>query len=68
MLPGTPSEFVKYMNNSKVTTILEHDNSESEYKLAEFLMFMQHVQYQITHGMAYISDFQGKKFFCIITN
>ena len=30
-------------------------------------MFMQHVQYQITHGTAYISDFQGKKAFCIIT-
>ena len=59
MLPGTPGEFVKYMNNAKATTILERD--DPDYKLAEFLMFMQHVQYQITHGTAYISDFQGKK-------
>ena len=58
MLPGTPGEFVKYMNNSQVTTILERD--DPEYELAEFLMFMQHVQNQITHGTAYISDFQGK--------
>jgi hypothetical protein len=38
MLPGTPAEFVKYMNNSEATTILERD--DSEYQLAEFLMFM----------------------------
>ena len=65
MLPGTPAEFVKYMNNSEATTILERD--DSEYELAEFLMFMQHVQYQITHGTAYISDFQGtKKALCTV--
>lgn len=58
MLPGTPAEFVKYMHNSEATTILQHD--DPEYELAEFLMFMQHVQYQITHGTAYISDFQGR--------
>jgi alpha-kinase family protein len=63
MLPGTPAEFVKYMNNSEATTILERD--DSEYELAEFLMFIQHIQYQITHGTAYISDFQGKKGFFI---
>ena len=58
MLPGSPAEFVKYMNNFKATraTILERD--DSEYKLAEFLMFMQHVQYQITHRTAYIFDIQ----------
>jgi hypothetical protein len=59
MLPGTPGDFVKYMNNSTATTFLDRD--DSEYELAEFLMFMQHVQYQITHGTAYISDFQGKR-------
>jgi hypothetical protein len=64
MLPGTPAEFVKYMNNSNATTILDRD--DLDYELAEFLMFMQHVQYQITHGTAYISDFQGKKALCII--
>ncbi|KAF8957943.1 hypothetical protein BDZ97DRAFT_2061944 [Flammula alnicola] len=42
---------------SRATTILERD--DPEYELAEFLMFMQHAQYQITHGTAYISDFQG---------
>jgi hypothetical protein len=58
MLPGSPADFVKYMNNASATAILERD--DPDYKLAEFLMFVQHVQYQITHGTAYISDFQGK--------
>lgn len=61
MLPGSPGDFVKYMNNSKATSFL--DRNDPDYKLAEFLMFVQHVQYQITHGTAYISDFQGKKDF-----
>jgi len=61
MLPGTPAEFVKYLNNFEATSFFER--GDSEYELAEFLMFMQHVQYQITHwhGTAYISDFQGTK-------
>jgi hypothetical protein len=63
MLPGSPAEFVKYLNNFEATTIFER--GDSEYELAEFLMFMQHVQYQITHGTAYISDFQGTKTFYI---
>jgi len=61
MLPGSPADFVKYMNNADATTILERD--DPDYHLAEFLMFVQHVQYQITHGTAYISDFQGKLIF-----
>lgn len=65
MLPGAPAEFVKYLNNSKATTFFER--GDSEYELAEFLMFMQHVQYQITHGTAYISDLQGTKAFCIVS-
>jgi alpha-kinase family protein len=63
ILPGTKEDFSKYLNNSSVTTLIKRDESESDYLLAEFLMFMQHVQYQITHGTAYISDLQGKKVF-----
>lgn len=63
ILPGTKDDFTKYLNNSSAITLIERDESESDYLLAEFLMFVQHVQYQITHGTAYISDLQGKKVF-----
>lgn len=61
MLPGGQSDFVKYMNNAQATSILEPD--DPDYHLAEFLMFVQHVQYEITHGTAYLSDFQGRPYF-----
>jgi hypothetical protein len=59
-LPGTRADFVKYMNNAHATSILERD--DPDYHLAEFLMFVQHVQYEITHKVAYLSDFQGTVF------
>ena len=57
ILPGEKSDFVKYLHNADATSELSPD--DLDYKLAEFLMFIQHVQYAITGGVAYVSDFQG---------
>ena len=57
ILPGRKSDFIKYFHNASATSDLLHD--DPDYHLAEFLMFIQHVQYAITGGVAYVSDFQG---------
>ena len=57
VLPGGKSDFVKYLHNASAASELSHD--DPDYQLADFLMFIQHVQYAITGGVAYVSDFQG---------
>ena len=57
ILPGEKSDFIKYLHNADATSELSPD--DPDYKLAEFLMFIQHVQYTIMGGVAYVSDFQG---------
>ena len=57
LLPGVKTDFVKYMHNANANSELSVD--DPDYQLAEFLMFIQHVQYAITGGVAYVSDFQG---------
>ena len=57
ILPGKKSDFVKYLHNASATSELVPD--DPDYQHAEFLMFIQHVQYAITGGVAYVSDFQG---------
>jgi len=57
VLPGVKSDFVKYLHNASAASELSPD--DPDYQLAEFLMFIQHVQYAITGGVAYVSDFQG---------
>jgi hypothetical protein len=57
ILPGKKSDFVKYLHNASATSELLPD--DPDYQHAEFLMFIQHVQYAITGGVAYVSDFQG---------
>ena len=57
ILPGVESDFIKYLHNASAASDLTHD--DPDYHLAEFLMFIQHVQYAITGGVAYVSDFQG---------
>ena len=57
LLPGKKSDFVKYLHNASATSELSRD--DPDYQHAEFLMFIQHVQYAITGGIAYVSDFQG---------
>jgi hypothetical protein len=56
-LPGEKANFVKYLHNASATAEIPSD--DPNYHIAEFLMFIQHVQYAITHGVAYVSDFQG---------
>ncbi|EDQ99255.1 uncharacterized protein LACBIDRAFT_335167 [Laccaria bicolor S238N-H82] len=56
MLPGEKTDFIKYLHNASAASELLPD--EPDYDLAEFLMFIQHVQYAITGGLAYVSDFQ----------
>ena len=57
VLPGEKSDFVKYLHNASAASELALNNPD--YQLALFLMFIQHVQYAITGGIAYVSDFQG---------
>jgi hypothetical protein len=56
-LPGEKADFVKFLHNASAASELSPD--EPDYHLVEFLMFIQHVQYAITGGLAYVSDFQG---------
>ncbi|KZT51412.1 hypothetical protein CALCODRAFT_443112 [Calocera cornea HHB12733] len=53
---GQPEKFVKYIHNSsavpRVTTGLEGN-------IATFLSFCQHVQYEATGKLVYVTDFQG---------
>jgi len=56
-LPGEKADFVKFLHNASTASELLPD--EPDYHLAEFLLFIQHVQYAITGGLTYVSDFQG---------
>lgn len=53
--------FVKYINNSSAVPCSFADDTRS--LTARFLAFCQHVQWEQTKGLVYISDFQGK---CIV--
>ncbi|KAF9537066.1 hypothetical protein CPC08DRAFT_613608, partial [Agrocybe pediades] len=53
--PGKP--FIKYIHNSDATPL--QDEGEDGYDVGVFLCFLQHLQYSHTHGLAYLSDFQG---------
>jgi len=55
--PGEKADYVKFLHNASTASELSPD--EPDYHLAEFLMFIQHVQYAITGGLTYVSDFQG---------
>ena len=51
-------EFTKYVHNVDATPQLPSFD-EPAYEIAEFLCFVQHLQYWKTDAMVYISDFQG---------
>ncbi|KAG6847916.1 hypothetical protein H0H93_004912, partial [Arthromyces matolae] len=53
------TEFVKYISNGSAVPCL--DINHPLYNVAEFLTFIQHVQYSKTGGTVYVSDFQGGK-------
>ena len=57
VLPGKKSDFIKYLHNVSASSDLSSD--DPDYQAALFLMFIQHVQYAITGGIACGSDFQG---------
>lgn len=59
MLPESTRDFTKYINNSEAVPLAETWD-QPEYDRGVFLTFVQHVQYQITHGHAFVSDFQGE--------
>ncbi|KAG1847356.1 hypothetical protein DFJ58DRAFT_843242 [Suillus subalutaceus] len=49
--------FVKFIHNKDYGPSLDED--EYGYDLAVFLSFTQHIQYEKTEGLAFISDYQG---------
>ncbi|KAF8149134.1 hypothetical protein B0H34DRAFT_667849 [Crassisporium funariophilum] len=49
--------FIKYIHNADATPL--QDEHEPGYDLGVFLCFVQHVQFIITHGQVYLSNFQG---------
>ena len=49
--------FVKYINNNSITP--RPHLTSSEHAIAKFLCFVQHVQYHLSGGLVFISDFQG---------
>jgi len=61
MLPS-PESFVKYIHNDNAKPLDfgngNHDNLHK--RKTQFLTFIQHAQYQLTHETMYVSDFQGK--------
>ena len=57
LLP-TSNLFIKYIHNADAIPLQEYD--EPGYDTAIFLCFIQHVQFILTHGQAYVSDFQGR--------
>lgn len=51
--------FVKYINNNSPVQLEERMRGPEEAVRAEFLAFIQHVQYWMTRGYAFCTDFQG---------
>jgi hypothetical protein len=56
VIPAEES-FVKYIHNASATPAIL--SGHSEYETALFLCACQHAQYEKTHGMAFVTDFQG---------
>lgn len=48
----------KYIGNANAVPVMA--SGEEGYERAEFMAFLQHVQFEKTRGLAYISDWQGK--------
>ncbi|KAG1725236.1 hypothetical protein EDB19DRAFT_1644145 [Suillus lakei] len=57
LIPGGQDAFMKFIHNMDCDPLL--DPSEDGYNTALFLAFTQHIQYEKTGGLAYISDYQG---------
>lgn len=57
--------FTKYIYNGSAVPIIDH--GDPDYELAQFLSFVQHVQYNKSGQMVYISDLQGKEHCCFMS-
>jgi len=51
--------FTKYINNGHPESCVQADAPAEAHQIAEFLCFVQHVQYNQTGGLAFTSDYQG---------
>lgn len=49
--------FRKYVHNAQARPLMK--TGHRDYVMAQFLCFIQHIQYNETRGLAFISDFQG---------
>ena len=58
VIPSALGDFTKYVHNIDPTPQLPSFGGPA-YEIAEFLCFVQHLQYWKTDAMVYISDFQG---------
>ena len=56
--PQKEGRFVKYISNNSAKLIVFPNNPEKT-RIAKFLSFCQHIQYNQTRKMAFVSDFQG---------
>ncbi|KAJ7192034.1 hypothetical protein GGX14DRAFT_380515, partial [Mycena pura] len=56
-MPGGNSEFMKFVHNGNAVPWLDED--DPLYNLVQFLCFTQHVQYEKSGGLVFISDYQG---------
>ncbi|OJA19582.1 hypothetical protein AZE42_13237, partial [Rhizopogon vesiculosus] len=54
---GIIGKSVKYINNNQAVPAHGLDSKEAD--VGSFLCFVQHVQYQLSNEMVYLSDFQG---------
>jgi len=59
MLPS-PELFVKYIHNDNAKPQDFGSANNIHNRKTQFLTFVQHAQYQLTHETMYVSDFQGK--------
>ena len=58
VIPSALGDFTKYVHNVDATPQLPSFGGPA-YEIAEFLCFVQHIQYWKMDAMVYISDFQG---------
>ena len=63
LIPPELGDFTKYVHNADATPLLPSFAGPA-YEIAEFLCFVQHLQYWKTDAMVYISDFQGMVYCC----
>ena len=53
------AQFKKYINNVHAVSCIPQQAPEKIKNIANFLCFAQHVQYQVTEGTLFTSDYQG---------